>query len=71
MSLLICQMVNLSLLHGTTEASTQGYAWLGWLLGPAFRRYEEGYRFGRLACELDQKREFLPDKARVNYITWG
>ena len=69
MSLLICKMVNLNLLHGTTNASPQGYAWLGWLLGPAFRRYDNGYRFGQLACDLVSKRDFLPDKARVTYIT--
>ena len=68
MSLLICQSANLSLIHGIANASTQGYAWLGWFLGPVFHRYDEGYRFGKLACELVSQRNFLPDVARVTYI---
>jgi PAS domain S-box-containing protein len=63
----VCKMVNLSLTHGTTDASTTGYAWLGWVLCYAFQRYDDGYRFGRLALDLVEKRGFVVDTARVHY----
>jgi PAS domain S-box-containing protein len=63
----VCKMVNLSLAHGTTDASTTGYAWLGWVLCYAFDRYDEGYRFGKLALDLLEKRGFVVDAARVQY----
>jgi PAS domain S-box-containing protein len=63
----VCKMVNLSLTHGTTDASTTGYAWLGWVLCYAFHRYDDGYRFGKLALDLVEKRGFVVDAARVHY----
>ena len=62
--LLLCRMVNVSLQHGTSGASAHGYGWLGFILGPAFHRYREGYRFGRLACDLVEKTRLyrLPGK---------
>jgi predicted ATPase/signal transduction histidine kinase/GAF domain-containing protein len=63
----VCQMVNLSLRHGTTDASTHGYGWFGWILCYAFQRYDEGYRFGKLALDLVEKRGFVVDTAKVHY----
>jgi PAS domain S-box-containing protein len=63
----VCKMVNLSLTHGTTDASTTGYAWLGWVLCYAFNRYDDGYRFGKLALDLIEKRGFVLDATRVRY----
>jgi PAS domain S-box-containing protein len=62
----ICQMVSLTLKHGMTDASTHGFAWLGWILGHSFGRYDDGYRFGKLALDLVEKRGFL-DPAKVYY----
>jgi PAS domain S-box-containing protein len=67
MALLICQMVNVNLVYGAANASNQGYAWLGWLMGPAFGRYQDGYRIGKFACELISERNVLLDMARVNH----
>lgn len=39
-----CHLVDLSLSHGFTEASAQGFAVLGWLLGPMCGHYEQGYQ---------------------------
>lgn len=65
-SLVICRMVNLSLAYGAADASNQGLALLGsYLMGPCFGRYEEGYRIGKLACELSLKRNVPLDMARV------
>ena len=63
----VCQMVNLSLRHGTTDASTHGYGWFGWILCYAFQRYDEGLRFGKLALDLVEKRGFVVDTAKVHY----
>jgi PAS domain S-box-containing protein len=63
----LCHMVNVSLKYGTTDASTPGYAWFGTILGPQFHRYTDGYRFGKLACELVEKRDFLAYKAKTYF----
>jgi PAS domain S-box-containing protein len=52
----VCRMVTLSLIHGMADTSNQGLALLGWLMGPAFSRYEEGYQIARLACDLASRR---------------
>jgi predicted ATPase len=50
--LTVCKAVNLSLEHGNSEASPLHYAATGMIAGPRFGHYDEGYRFGRLACDL-------------------
>ncbi len=63
----LCHMVNVSLKFGTTDASTHGYVWFGLILGPLFHRYADGYRFGKVACELVEKRKFLAYKAKMYF----
>jgi predicted ATPase/GAF domain-containing protein len=63
--LLACRMVNLSMQHGVSGASTLGIALLGFILGPVFHRYGEGYRFAKLACDLVEKHGFIACKAMV------
>jgi PAS domain S-box-containing protein len=60
-----CKMVNLSLRHGISDAATFGYAGFGVILCLPFRRYAEGCRFGKLACDLVEKHGFAAYKARV------
>jgi PAS domain S-box-containing protein len=62
--LLLCRMVNLSLSHGVCGPSAHGYGYFGFILGPVFRRYGEGYRFAKLACDLVEKHGFIADRAR-------
>ena len=69
-TLTVCRMVNISLLHGMADASNQGYALLGWIMGPALGQYEEGHRIVNLACDLARKRGAPLDMARV-YTTTG
>jgi predicted ATPase len=64
----LCHMVNITLRCGTTDASAHAYAWFGVILGPVFHRYGDGYRFGRLACDLVEKHGFVADKAKT-YIS--
>ncbi|MDB5042466.1 MAG: histidine kinase [Candidatus Eremiobacteraeota bacterium] len=63
----LCHMVNVSLKYGTTDASTPGFSWFGTILGQRFHRYTDGYRFGKLACELVEKRDFLAYKAKTYF----
>jgi PAS domain S-box-containing protein len=51
-ALTVCMAVNLSLEHGNSEASPFHYAAMGMIAGPRFGHYDEGSRFGKLACDL-------------------
>jgi predicted ATPase len=63
--LLVCRMVNISKQHGACGASAYGCALLGFILGPVFHRYGEGYGFAKLACDLVEKHGFIGYQARV------
>ena len=65
--LLLCHMVSLTLNYGTTDASSAAFGWFGIILGPLFRRYSDGYRFGRLASELVERRGYLAFKAKTYF----
>src|SRR6202162_5942502 len=67
MCLLVCRMVNISMQDGTSGASAHGYALLGFILGPVFHRYSEGYRFAKLACDLVEKHGFIAYYAKVHH----
>ena len=64
-----CRIVNLSMLHGVNGASAHAYAYLGCILGPAFHRYSEGYRFAKLGCDLVEKHGFIAYRAKVYHAT--
>ena len=53
--LLICGLVNISLEHGHSGASCDGYIWLGMIAGPRFGDYKAGFRFGRLGYDLVER----------------
>jgi predicted ATPase/signal transduction histidine kinase len=55
--LIVCRMVNISLTHGTTDASAQGYAWFALYLGPVSHRYRDGDRFVELAIRFIEKHQ--------------
>ncbi len=61
------RMVNLSLLHGNTDSAVMGYAWWGVTLISTFHRFEEGYRFGKLALDLVEKYGFRSFRAKALY----
>ena len=54
--LIIGRMANLSLEHGNDAGSCIGYVYLGAVLGPYMGDYQAGYRFGKLALDLAEKR---------------
>src|SRR5262249_37728448 len=51
-----CMGVNLSLEHGNSEGSLLNYVATAMIAGPRFGHYVEGYRFGKLACDLLERR---------------
>ena len=53
--LAICKAVSLSLEHGNCDASCMLYANIG-RVSRRYGDYQTGYRFGRLACELVERR---------------
>ena len=61
----VCRMVRINLQHGTSGDSATGYVFLGIVLGWRFRRYDEGYRFAKLACDLVEKHAFIASQAKV------
>ena len=63
-SLFACRMVNISMRHGMCGASAHGYVLLGFVVGPVFHRYGEGYRFAKLACDLVDKHGFITTRPR-------
>ncbi len=63
-ALSIFHMVNLSLMHGN-PATSQGFALFGWIIGPAFGRYEEGHRICGLACAMADERNEVLDMSRI------
>lgn len=61
------RMVNLSLLHGNTDSAVMGYAWWGVTLISTFHRFQEGYRFGKLALDLVDSHGFRAYRAKALY----
>jgi PAS domain S-box-containing protein len=64
-----CRMVNLTLTHGVCGASTHACGYLGFSLGPVFRRYPEGFRLAKLGCDLVEKHGFLAYRAKAQDAT--
>ena len=61
----VARMVNVSINYGTTDASAYAYGWFGTTLGSISGRYADGYRFGKLACDLVETHKFLTYRART------
>jgi PAS domain S-box-containing protein len=63
---LACRMVKVNIQHGVSSGpSAHAYATIAFILGPVFHRYDLGYRFAKLACDLVEKQGFIAYKARV------
>jgi len=69
--MLVCRTVNISMQHGMSGPSAHACGCLGGLLGPIFHRYREGYRLGRLACDLVEKHNFTAYHTKVHHEMGG
>jgi len=63
-----CMATNLSLEHGNSEGSPLNYAATAMIAGPRFGQYVEGYRFGKLACDLLERRGLTHFGARTYVV---
>jgi predicted ATPase len=63
--LIACRMVKISMQHGISDSSALAFALLGFISGPVFHRYHEGYRFAKLACDLVEKHRFIANRPKV------
>jgi predicted ATPase/signal transduction histidine kinase len=70
-ALVTCRMVSLSLEYGNSDASCYAYIWLGVLAGPHFGNYQAGFRFGKLAYDLVDKRGLHRYQTRTYAIFAG
>jgi len=61
----LCRMVKLSLQHGTSGASAVAFGFWGHVLSRVFHRYDEGYRFAKLACDLVEQYGFIGSQAKA------
>ncbi len=55
-ALVICRAVSLSIEHGNNDGSCLDYVQLGFIAGHRFGDYRSAFRFGRLGCDLVEKR---------------
>jgi PAS domain S-box-containing protein len=64
-ALAICWSANLSLEHGNCDASCETYVRLGFIAGDRFGDYKAGSRFGKVGCELVDRRGLKRFQART------
>ena len=64
-SLISCRAVNLSLESGNCDASALAYSELGFVAGPRFGDYQNGFRFGQLGYDLIEKRGLKRFQTRI------
>src|SRR5580658_8113723 len=55
-ALVICRAVSLSIEHGHNDSSCLDFVQLGFIAGHRFGDYRSAFRFGRLGCDLVEKR---------------
>ncbi len=55
-ALTVCRAVNLSLEHGNSDAAPAHYVAVGLIAGDRFGHYDAGYRLGKMACDLTERR---------------
>jgi GAF domain-containing protein len=63
--LVVCQMVRLSVKHGTCPESAIAYSAFGAALCERLMAYEEGFRFGKVAYDITERFGFEAVKAEV------
>jgi PAS domain S-box-containing protein len=67
--LLSCYIVKVSIRDGMSVNSANAFCNVGVILGSVFHRYNEGYRFAMLACDLVEKHGFIAVRAKVLVVS--
>jgi predicted ATPase len=62
-ALAICWAANLSLARGNSDGSCDIYVRLGFIAGDRFGDYRAGSRFGKVGCELVERRDLKRSQA--------
>ncbi|WP_432403101.1 diguanylate cyclase [Wukongibacter sp. M2B1] len=65
--LVVLKIINLSLKYGNSYASVFGYGVYGLIIGSVFGNYENGYKFGKLSLDLNEKINNIEVKSKCNY----
>ncbi|WP_459195427.1 diguanylate cyclase [Wukongibacter baidiensis] len=65
--LVVLKIVKLSLKYGNSYASIFGYGVYGLIIGSVFGNYKDGYKFGKLSLDLNEKINNMEVKAKCNY----
>src|SRR5260370_1803731 len=63
--LIACRMAKVAMQYGISDDSPYAFSCIGIILGPAFHRYRDGYRFAKLACDLVNKYGCVASRAKV------
>src|SRR5215510_5290947 len=64
----VSRAVNLCLEHGNSDAAPVNYAAMGLVAGARFGHYDEGYRFGKMGCDLLERRGLNHFGGRTYYL---
>jgi len=67
-ALSICRAANLSLEHGNSDAAPAIYQAVGMVASARFGHYDQGYRFGKMGCDLLERRGWNHFGARTYYL---
>jgi PAS domain S-box-containing protein len=70
LALITCRVVSFSIDQGNCDASCGAYVRLGRIAGARFGDFQAAYRFGRLGCELVERRGLKRFQA-TTYLTFG
>jgi PAS domain S-box-containing protein len=55
-ALCMCRAANLNLEHGNSDAAPANYQSMGMIANARFGHYDKGYRLGKMACDLLERR---------------
>jgi len=70
-ALSICRAVNLNLERGSSDAAPFNYAALHMIASARFGHYNEGYRFGKMGCDLLERRGLNHFGGRTYFLFAG
>ena len=66
--LVVGKQVNISLKYGQSEISDHAYMSYGYVLAGILGRYKEGYEFGKLALDLNEKLNHIQQACKLNFL---